>query len=153
LTVARPDHLEMTDPEPSPDEAYPVVERDDVDVMFKRASDQQASITRAWSELESLVGSLRGRKFYGVFDPKTNEYRACVGLRDGDDPEALGLERGSLAGGRYARLRLTGEPPGVYARIRPAAERLAQRPDADREAPSIEFYRRRDVIDLLQPLT
>jgi len=41
----------------------------------------------------------------------------------------------------------------VYARILPAAKRLAQRPDANRQAPSIDFYRRRDVIDLLQPLT
>lgn len=135
------------------EEAHAIVDRDDVRVMFTRASDEQASITRAWSELEEVVGSLRGRKFYGVFDPKNNEYRACVELRDGDDPEALGLEQGILAGGRYARLRLTGEPPGVYARILPASKRLAKRPDADRRAPSIEFYRRRDVIDLLQPLT
>jgi hypothetical protein len=134
------------------EEAHTVVERDDVCVMFRRASDDQADITRAWSELEDIVGSLRGRKFYGVFDPRANEYRACVELRDGDDPEALGLEQGLLAGGRYARLRLLGEPPEVYARILPAAKRLARRPDADRDAPSIEFYRRRDVIDLLQPL-
>jgi hypothetical protein len=75
-----------------------------------------------------------------------------VEVRDGDDPAALELERGTIAGGRYARLRLTGEPPAVYAKIAPAATRLAERPDADPEAPSVEFYRRRDVIDLLQPL-
>lgn len=74
-------------------------------------------------------------------------------MREGDDPDALGLEPGTLPGGRYARLRLEGEPPAVYARIRPESERLALRPDADHQAPSIEFYRRRDVIDLLQPLT
>jgi DNA-binding transcriptional MerR regulator len=134
------------------EESVPVVERADVTVMFKRASDEQAAITRAWAELEEVVGSLRGRKFYGVFDPRSNEYRACVELRDGDDPQALGLELGTLAGGRYARLRITGEPPAVYARILPESKRLAERPDADRDAPSIEFYRRRDVIDLLQPL-
>ena len=120
--------------------------------MFKSCSDQQDAITRTWAELEEVVGSLRGRKFYGVFDPRTEEYRACAEIRDGDDPEALGLKRGTLAGGRYAQLRLTGEPPGLYAQILPASKRLAARPDADREAPSFEFYRRRDVIDLLQPL-
>lgn len=31
-------------------------------------------------------------------------------------------------------------------------ENLAQRPDADFSRPSIEFYRRHDVIDLLQPV-
>lgn len=129
-----------------------VVQQPDVAVMFKSCSDEQDAITRTWTELEEAVGSLRGRRFYGVFDPRTEEYRACAAIRDGDDPEALGLERGTLAAGRYARLRLTGEPPAVYAQILPASKRLAERADADRDAPSIEFYRRRDVIDLLQPL-
>lgn len=120
--------------------------------MFKSCSDQQEAITRTWAEFEERVGSLRGRKFYGAFDPRTNEYRACTQLRDDDDPEGLGLERGTLAGGRYARLRLTGEPPALYTQILPAAKRLAALPDADPQAPTLEFYRRRDVIDLLQPL-
>ena len=124
--------------------------------MFKRAADQQAAITQVWAELEDAVRSLRGRKFYGVFDPIGREYRACVEVRAGDDPRrrglGLGLELGTLAGGRYARLRLTGEPPAVYALIAPAMERLAQRPDSDPDRPGIEFYRRSDVIDLLQPV-
>jgi hypothetical protein len=40
----------------------------------------------------------------------------------------------------------------VYALIAPAMEALAQRPDADPDRPSIEFYRRHDVIELLQPV-
>jgi hypothetical protein len=28
------------------------------------------------------VGSLRGRKFYGVFDGASGEYRVCVQLRE-----------------------------------------------------------------------
>lgn len=31
-------------------------------------------------------------------------------------------------------------------------ERLAQQPDSDPNRPGIEFYRRRDIIDLLQPV-
>ena len=134
--------------EPEP----PIVERGDVAVMFRRAADEQAAITRAWAELEEAVGSLRGRKFYGVFDPTSREYRACVEVGDGDDAPRLGLELGTLAGGRYARARLSGDPPAVYALIAPAMEALAQRTDADPERPSIEFYRRHDVIDLLQPV-
>ena len=130
----------------------PIVERNDVLVMFTRSTDAQPAITRAWAELEEAVGSLRGRKFYGAFDPISHEYRACVEVREGDDPFRLGLELGALAGGRFARVRLTGEPPAVYALIAPMMERLAQRPDSDPDRPSIEFYRRRDVIDLLQPV-
>jgi hypothetical protein len=130
----------------------PIVERSEVRVMFKRAEDEQPAITRAWAELEEAVGSLRGRKFYGVFDAAMNEYRACVELREDDDPEALGLDLGTVAGGRYARQRLQGEPPAVYALIAPAFQELALRPDRDQGRPGIEFYRRRDVIDLLQPV-
>lgn len=120
--------------------------------MFVRTADDQPSITRAWAELEESVGSLRGRKFYGLFDPLSREYRACVERRLADDPGVLGLEPGALPGGRYARERLHGEPPAVYALIAPTFQRLAQRPDCDHQRPSLEFYRRRDAIDLLQPV-
>ena len=130
-----------------------VVEREDVRVLFRRTSDEQEAITRTWAEVENAVGSLRGRKFYGVIDPGTNEYRVCVQWQEGDDAEALGLEDGAIPGGRYARKRLQGEPPAVYGSIQPSFERLAQRPDRDPSRPEIEFYRRHDLIDLLLPVT
>ena len=129
-----------------------VVEREAVRVMFRRSSDEQESITRTWAEVESALGSLRGRKFYGVFDPETKEYRVCVQRRDGDDPSALGLEDGTIAGGRYARERLEGEPPAIYRLIQPTMERLAARPDRDPSRPEVEFYRRHDLIELLVPV-
>jgi hypothetical protein len=130
-----------------------LIKRDDVRVMFRRVTDEQGAITRAWTEVEEAVGSLRARKFYGAYDPTSREYRVCVQLRDGDDPAALGLEQGILPGGRYVRERLEGEPPGIYGSIKPSFERLAQRPDRDATRPEIEFYRRHDTIDLLLPVT
>jgi hypothetical protein len=129
-----------------------IVEREDVRVLFKRTTDEQEAITRTWADVEAALGSLRGRKFYGVFDPTTSEYRVSVQWQDGDDAEALGLEDGSLPGGRYARERLEGEPPDIYGLIKPTFEQLAQRPDRDPSRPDIEYYRRRDVIDLLLPV-
>lgn len=134
------------------EQAQVVVEREDVQVMFKRAADEQAAIEGAFRTVEGAVGSLRGRKFYGVFDGAAHEYRACVELRDDDDPDALGLETGTLPGGRYARVRLEGEPPALYRRIAPSFERLATRPDHDPSRPGIEYYRRHDVVDLLLPV-
>lgn len=130
-----------------------VVEREDVRVMFRRSSDEQEAITRTWAEVESAIGALRGRKFYGVFDPETKEYWVCVQRRPEDDADALGLEDGTIAGGRYARERLEGEPPEVYRLIQPTMERLAARPDRDPSRPEVEFYRRHDVIELLVPVT
>ena len=72
--------------------------------------------------------------------------------RKGDDPSALGLEADSLPGGRYLRERLRGDPPAVYERITPTFEALARSETPDETRPSIEFYRRRDEIDLLLPI-
>ena len=135
-----------------------VVERDEVTVMFKRVADEQSAITRGWTEFEQAIGSLRGRKFYGAADESSfqgnahGEYRICVQLSDDDDPVALGLEVGTLPGGRYARVRVEGQPPAVYRLIGPAFERLADRADCDASRPVIEYYRRHDTIDLLQPI-
>jgi DNA gyrase inhibitor GyrI len=134
-----------------------VVEREDVPVMFKRADDEQSAITAAWTELEHAVGSLRGRKFYGVFYDEAlldsrAEYHGCVQVRDDDDPVKLGLETGTIPGGRYARVRLEGEPPAVYGLIAPTFEQLGKRSKRDSRRPDVEFYRRHDVIDLLLPV-
>ena len=98
-------------------------------VMLRRVPDEVPAIRRSWSEMERALRSLRGRKFYGSFDPMTNEYAVCVVIRQGDDPRALGLEQATLPGGRYVRARLKGEPPAVYDLIPPTMQPLADRPD------------------------
>jgi hypothetical protein len=127
------------------------VDRPETDVMFLRTQDSPAEIPRVWERLEEVVG-LRGRKFFGAFDPATREYRACVQAKEADDPAALGLESGTLPGGRYLRTRLQGEPPEVYERIGPTFEALVESASPDPTRPSIEYYRRRDEIDLLLPV-
>jgi hypothetical protein len=127
------------------------VERAEVEVMFMRTRDMVEEMGPAWQRLEELVGT-RGRRFFGAFYPATGEYRVCVQMQEGDDPDSLGLEAGSLPGGRYLRTRLRGEPPALYERIKPTFEALAGSADSDEARPSIEFYRRHDEIDLLLPL-
>jgi hypothetical protein len=52
-----------------PDEvAATRIERAETAVMFLRTADEPVEIRRGWERLEALVG-LRGRKFYGAFDP------------------------------------------------------------------------------------
>jgi hypothetical protein len=128
------------------------VMRSEIEVMFLRTADELEEIRRAWAVLEERVG-LRGRKFFGAFDPNAKEYRVCAEVRPGDEPAALGLEHGMLPGGRYLRARLRGEPPDVYERIGPTFEAMASAVPTDEGRPSIEFYRRRDEIDLLLPVS
>lgn len=82
----------------------------------------------------------------------TGTYSVCAVLRPSDDPSEFGAERGALPGGPYARVRLHGEPPGVYEEIGPTAERLAQRPDHGHTRPTLEYYRRHDLVDVLVPV-
>jgi hypothetical protein len=126
------------------------IEREEIAVQFVRVPDKIEHIRRAWDELEAVV-DLRGRHFYGAFDPVAGDYRACVELCEGDEP-APGLEHGSLPGGRYLRARLRGEPPAVYERIGPTFDELVRERKPDETRPSLEHYRRRDEIDLLLPI-
>lgn len=147
---APPDDEAVTEQCPERPETV-IVEREEVTVLYRRTDDNPEAMGRGWAELEAAVG-LRGRKFFGTFEPSTGEYRVCVQLRDGDDPEALGLQVGKLAGGRYLRLRLQGQPPGVYELIEPSFQKLLSQADPDPARPSLEYYRRRDVIDLMLPI-
>lgn len=125
------------------------VQREEIAVQCVRVPDGLANIRRAWDELEAIV-PLRGRHFYGAFDPVANDYRACVEVREGDEIFDS-LESGTLPGGRYLRARLQGEPPAVYERIGPTFEELARRAKPDPTRLSLEWYRRNDEIDLLEP--
>jgi hypothetical protein len=119
--------------------------------MFLRTKGVVDDIQRGWARLEELV-STRGRKFYGALDPPTGDYWACVEMKEGDDAAALGLELGVLPGGRYLRARIRGEAPAIYERIAPTFNTLERSVASDPTRPEIEYYRKRDEIDLLVPI-
>ena len=127
------------------------IERVDTPVIFIAAADGSAEIGGAWDRLESLLGSLRGRRFLGVFDD-SGVYRCCAQIRAGDDPGRLGLERGTVPGGRYLRTTVHGPQPATYRLLAPTFEQLRRRGTMDPSRPSIEYYRRADRIDLLMPI-
>jgi hypothetical protein len=125
----------------------------DIPVMFiSEHGVPPVSAPRAFDRLERALPSLRGRKFYGVFDPSTGEYRACVALLDGDQPEAVGCSRGVIAGGVYLRARLRGELHETTPRISGTFEAMAAAAAPDPVRRAVEFYRRSDELDLLLPV-
>jgi hypothetical protein len=122
--------------------------------MFMRASeDTPAAIQKAWAEFEKAVG-LMGRNFFGAFDKEAREYRVCAQLKEDDDPVVLGFEVGTLPGGSYLRARLQGEPPAIYDEIPSTVQELVRKASAVAASrPTIEYYRSRDLIDLLLPIS
>ena len=127
-----------------------LVRLDALDAMYVREFGRPGA--EAFAELEAVVG-LRGRRFYGVFDPRSGRYRACVRRREHDDPSSLGLRTGTIEGGLYASSRLSGDPRATIPLIAPTFAEMGARHDVDRSRPSIEFYRRHDEIVLYLPVS
>jgi DNA gyrase inhibitor GyrI len=130
-----------------------ITEREEVPIAYKAMAGSPDAIPvaaqRAWQDLEAVI-SPRGRKMYGYWDPAGLEYRACYLLEPDDEPEALGLERAVIPGGRYRRARLKGE--NVFEQIGPTFDKLASGGGIDDTRPWVEFYRRHDEVDLLVPI-
>ncbi len=119
--------------------------------MLDRTTDDVPAIQDLWSRFERVVG-LRGRRMFALVDAEAGEYVTCTPILDGDDPAALGLDVGVLAGGAYLRARVVGEPPELYDRIGPGMKALATLAAADRSRPEVEYYRRRDQVELWLPV-
>jgi hypothetical protein len=129
------------------------VAREDVSVLCASEPGRPEAIgeaaKRAFERVESVI-ALRGRKMFGYWDPAAAEYHACGSLLEDDDPERLGLTPGVIPGGLYRRGRLSGED--VYSHIGPAFDELSAGVEVDPERPWLEFYRRRDEVDVHVPL-
>jgi len=133
--------------------AATVVERADAVVRYVEVADDLNQIRLAWPTLEEAVGSLRGRRFVAAFDPVQGWYRACVENRADATAAELDLPEMVIPGGRFLRIRLRGEPPGVYDEIAPAYKLLESSAERDDSRPGLEHYRRLDEIDVLMPVT
>jgi hypothetical protein len=123
----------------------------DVTVMQQTTVDDLAHIQQVWPPFEELV-CLRGRKMFALVDTDANSYTVCTPVKDGDDPDSLGLQVGTLPGGWFLRGRIIGEPPQVYEHIADGMAELEAMMPADPTRPLVEFYRRRDEIDLWLPI-
>lgn len=127
------------------------VECSPMDVCGVRAVGGVAGAKVAFQTLEARLGSLKGRRFYGVYDPQREDYRACMLKRKGDDCAALDLEWWTIPGGLYARTTLTdwSEHP---AEIGSSFAAMAAAYPVDPARPSIEFYRSLKELVLFLPI-
>lgn len=133
----------------SPFEAR-TVDRDPVHVRYVEVADDAQAIATGWASLEDAVGTMRGRRFLAVI--ADDRYRACVEQITDVTTAEQRLPTLVVPGGAYRRVRLHGEPPGIYEQIAPAAAFLGEAPDCDPQRPILELYLRRDRIDVLMPV-
>jgi hypothetical protein len=122
---------------------------EDIDVMCVVADGGPAGSSAAFTALEAPLPTLRGRRFYATY--RDGEYRACVAVQPGDDPEALGLAPWRIPGGEYERRKVTGWQDQVD-RIGAIFDEMVPAAEVDGSRPSIEFYRGSRELVLLRPV-
>lgn len=128
------------------------VTRQDTAALSREVPLDLAAIQEAWPSFESWFDSLHGRRMMGLIDNRAGKYRLCTERLPRDIENPLGLDETTIPGGRYLRLRLIGDPPGVYGQIAEAFDELFEHAEHDPTRPLIEFYRREGEVDCLVPV-
>jgi hypothetical protein len=104
---------------------------------------------RAFKELEAKLGTLRGRKFYGVV--VGGEYRACVAIETHDELSSLPYPTWTIPGGRYARRRIPNWEQHIDEIAR-TCQALSSRADVDPSRHIIEYYRSQRELLVMVPV-
>ena len=122
-------------------------------VMYVNSENGFAGSKEAFEDLEKhLLHKLEGRKFYGVYQPATNEYRACVSRISTDDPTWFGLSAWVIPSGRYFRLKIKEKPASTSDRQKLIERIVEERAhQINRKKPLIEFFRTADELILYLP--
>jgi hypothetical protein len=119
--------------------------------MCVKAAGGTEGASQAFKTLESKLPTLKGRRFFGTFNPFMGEYRACVQAVEGENAESMGLETWTIPGGKYAKQKVPDwnsklhELPRIF-------DDLAKGQSVDKTRPSIEHYRSQDELIIYLPL-
>ena len=127
------------------------VEVSEVQVMYVESAAGLAGAAEAFRQLEARLPGLKGRKFYGTFQPPDGPYRACVASASGDDATSLGLTTWTIPGGKYSRSKLANWEDDL-PEIGRSFQRMARECERDPSRPSVEFYRSQKELVLLLPI-
>lgn len=123
----------------------------DVHVMYVESTTGLAGAAKAFDTLEAPFPSLKGRKFYGTFQPPAGPYRACVAIEPGDDTAALGFPTWTIPGGKYSRAKVMNWEKNL-PEIGKSFQRMGEESERDSSRPSIEFYRSQRELVLFLPV-
>ncbi len=120
-----------------------------IEVMCIVAIGGLEGIKEAWDKLEAPLPGLKGRRFYGTY--LNGKYRACVAIRDDDNPAALGLDTWTIPGGTYVRTKMENWSERT-SEIGETFEALAAKYPVDPTRPEIEFYKSQKELILFMPI-
>jgi hypothetical protein len=124
---------------------------DPIGVLSVKAVGGTKGAKGAFDLLESKLPSLKGRRFYGTYNPWTEEYRACVVKTQGEDASRIGLEEWTIPGGAYLTRKID-DWPSKMAELPKMFDELAAGQKVDTSRPSLEFYRSDRELVLYLPI-
>ncbi len=129
------------------------VELQEIPVLSVKADMRGKGPSAAFDLLETKLPTLKGRKFYGTFQPTPDgeEYYACVARVDSDDPGKMQLETGVIPGGWYVCGKLMDWEKNL-SKLPSLFEEMARTRDVDPKRPSLEFYRSQAELQLFLPV-
>jgi hypothetical protein len=129
------------------------IELQEIPVLRVKADVKGKGPSAAFDLLESRLPTLKGRKFYGTFQPTPDgeEYYACVLRIESDDPGKMQLETGVIPGGLYVRRKLMDWEKNL-SKLPTLFGEMARTHDVDRKRPSLEFYRSQAELHLFLPV-
>jgi len=124
-----------------------------IPVLFVFSKNGAPGASAAFNALEKKLPNLKKRRFYGVLEglPETGVYRACIGIMEGDDPKAMGLETWTIPGGKYARAKIKNWSDHLKD-IGPTFSQLENQYKKDSNRPLIEYYRSDNELLLFLPI-
>jgi len=124
-----------------------------IPVLFVFSKNGTTGACAAFDALEKNLPNLKKRRFYGVLEesPETGLYRACVGIMEGDNPKAMGLDTWTIPGGKYARAKIKNWSDHLKD-IDPTFSQLEDQYKKDSDRPLIEYYRSDNELLLLLPI-
>lgn len=125
--------------------------REDQQVLSQDVPLELEHIKAAWPSFEAAFDSLQGRKMAGLIYNTDHTYRLTSQRLTRDTTVPVGMNSTTTPGGNYLRLRLLGEPPGVYDHIADAFDELFEHADHDPTRPLIEYYHSEGRVDCLVP--
>ncbi len=122
---------------------------DDIPVMFVVSPNGPIGAGEAFRKLEDAIDwQLKGRKFYGTM--LGEEYRACMAINEGDDPQKLGFETWTIPGGLYYRGKVEDWEKHV-PEISKTFSDIKSKVTVDESRPFIEYYRSQAELILYVP--
>ncbi|MBU0974735.1 hypothetical protein KKD03_03485 [Patescibacteria group bacterium] len=122
----------------------------DILAYYVESSDGVKGASKAFDELELVLDSLKGRKFYGLIygNPPKDKYIACMQVNPGDNFDFPTM---TVLGGEYVQEKVKdwgnnlSQVPGVF-------KKLIESNQVDESRPSIEHYSSMRELRCLVPV-